>query len=87
MVREEERERKRQTERDSERVENTAGERRNAGNFAQLESKEAVKKVFSLLFEERESMANHTHCWKTTLERKMRGEGENNNCKRFEEEG
>lgn len=81
--REEESKGGRQREREGE--ENTAGERRNAGSFAWLESKEAVKRFFPLLFQERGSMANHTHCWKTTLRRKNRGKKENNGWKRGED--
>lgn len=36
------------------------------------------------LFEERWSVANHTHCWKTTLRRKRGGKEENKDWKRGE---
>lgn len=59
-----EKQRERGRERDRETVwcvENRAGERRCTGSFAWLESKEAERRVFSPLFEERGSVANHTH--------------------------
>lgn len=51
-------------------MENRAGEEKNAGSFAWLESKEADRSFFSPLpFKQRGGTANHTHCWKTTGER------------------
>lgn len=59
-----------------ERVENRAGEKRNAGSFAWLESKEADKSVFSpLLFKQREYGKPHTLL--ENHKRKRRGKEEN----------
>lgn len=63
-----------------EQVENRAGERRNAGSFAWLESKEAEKRVSPPPFEERGSVANHTHT-AGKLRRKT-GKEENKDWKR-----
>lgn len=65
-------------------MENRAEERRNAGSFAWLESKEAERRAFFLPrpFEARGSVANHTHCWKTTVRRKRGGKEENKDWRR-----